>query len=93
MTDLYVKFDALNKSSNSIKGYQKRLTKISDNIISAKDTLDMSQNISESIISKLNSDIQKLEELNERIMRYSEALQSVSEIYNSSEKQLLNEMR
>lgn len=89
MSEIYVKWNSLKKSSSHLLSYKKKLSQYNSSIQALKKSLSMSDNISAGIISSLNDEIRRLEELEADMGGYASTLEKISELYKTTEQNLL----
>lgn len=86
MSETYVKWDNLISSAENISACTTALNQKREDILSVGKNLPMSENISQAIKAKINSDAVSIEELIGRIDKISSVLESVANIYKSTEE-------
>lgn len=89
MSNIYVKWKKLDSVASSISNYEKYMRNYSSRVESVKNTLQLSPNVTNSVRIKLNSDIEKLNELAQNLEDYSQKLKEISVMYQNTEKNML----
>ncbi len=89
MSEIYVKWNSLKKSSSHLLSYKKKLSQYNTSIRDLKESLEMSDNISAGIISNLNIEMRKIEEIAANMSEYASTLEKISELYKTTEQNLI----
>ncbi len=89
MSDIYVKWDKLDNIASSISKYEKYMNNYSSRVESIRNTLQLSSNVSATIKSKLNRDIEQLNHISQILGDYSQKLKEISAMYKNTEQSML----
>lgn len=90
MSELYVKWNKLSKSSKQINTDASVLRQCAKQIENTRSALHLSGETDVSIKSRLSKDISALYELAERLDQGSQALSSIAQLYQKTESENIN---
>ena len=89
MSDIYVKWKKTDNIAGNISKYKTQLQSYASRVENVRNSLQLSSNVSSIIKTKLNKDIEQLNNLSQSLGEYSQSLKEISAMYQNVEKSML----